>query len=30
MNDYSRKIPDGSTPEKELIKYMGTDFKIPI
>ena len=30
MNFYSRKIPDGSTPEKELIKYMGTDFKIPI
>ena len=30
MNFYSRKIPDGSTPEKELIKYMGNDFKIPI
>ena len=30
MNFYSRKIPDGSTPEKELIKYMGNDFKITL
>lgn len=30
MNNYPRKILDGSTPEIELQKYMGKKFKIPI
>ena len=30
MNNYPRKILNGSTPEMELQKYMGTEFKIPI
>jgi len=30
MNNYPRKILNGSTPEMELQKYMGKKFKIPI
>ena len=30
MNNYPRKILNGSTPEMELQKYMGEKFKIPI
>lgn len=30
MNNYPRKILNGATPEMELQKYMGKEFKIPI